>query len=80
MKYKIKAFGVVKDIVGGKEIILESIDSLKVSELVAELHAIYPSLISLGALFVAVNREYADESKRISGNDEIALIPPVSGG
>lgn len=29
---------------------------------------------------MAVNREYADESVRLRAGDELALIPPVSGG
>jgi molybdopterin synthase catalytic subunit len=29
---------------------------------------------------MAVNREYADEGDRLSPGDELALIPPVSGG
>jgi uncharacterized protein (TIGR00369 family) len=29
---------------------------------------------------MAVNREYADEGDRLSAGDELALIPPVSGG
>jgi molybdopterin converting factor subunit 1 len=28
----------------------------------------------------AVNREYVDRSHRLHDNDEVALIPPVSGG
>lgn len=80
MKYKVKAFGIVKDIVGGKEILLDAADNLNVSELLQKLQALYPRLITLNTLFVAVNREYAEENKSLSASDEIALIPPVSGG
>ena len=80
MKYQIKAFGVVKDIVGGKEITLENSSSVAVGDLLRELKARYPKLTALNSLFVAVNREYAEQSKMLSENDEIALIPPVSGG
>ncbi|KAK4533399.1 hypothetical protein CCYA_CCYA17G4281 [Cyanidiococcus yangmingshanensis] len=31
-------------------------------------------------LAVAVNLEYAEDWKRVYGQDEVALIPPVSGG
>jgi MoaE-MoaD fusion protein len=33
-----------------------------------------------GGLLYAVNREYADRSTPLSDGDEVALIPPVSGG
>jgi molybdopterin converting factor small subunit len=29
---------------------------------------------------VAVNAEYADDATRLTAGDEVALIPPVSGG
>jgi molybdopterin synthase catalytic subunit len=29
---------------------------------------------------VAINREYADDRARVSAGDEVALVPPVSGG
>jgi len=80
IKYNIKAFGVVKDIVGGKQIVVESVKSLTVSELLERLRALYPTIISLRSLLVAVNREYAEGERSIAPTDEIALIPPVSGG
>ena len=80
MKYQIKAFGVVKDIIGGKEITLENSSSVAVGDLLRELKTRYPKLAALNSLFVAVNREYAEQHKTLSENDEIALIPPVSGG
>ena len=80
MKYKIKAFGIVKEIVGGKEVVVELQDDIKVADLLMAMQAKYPGLRQLNALFVAVNREYADNGKVVTEKDEIALIPPVSGG
>lgn len=40
-----------------------------------------PALASLlASSAIAVNREFADDSAALRENDEIALIPPVSGG
>jgi molybdopterin synthase catalytic subunit len=45
------------------------------------LAARYPQVGGLIARSaVAVNGEYAPDDQRICGEDEIALIPPVSGG
>lgn len=41
----------------------------------------YPTLADVrGALRVAVNQEYVDPQHLLADNDEVALIPPVSGG
>jgi len=41
----------------------------------------FPNLEKLNIqFFVAVNHKYATDSVVIGTNDEIALIPPVSGG
>jgi molybdopterin synthase catalytic subunit len=37
-------------------------------------------LIAQMPVVMAVNREYADEDLRLGPGDELALIPPVSGG
>lgn len=79
MKLKIKAFGVTKDYLGGKEAVIE-IDGQTVGDLRAELNKRYPQLLGLRSLYIAVNRDYADETRMLEMTDEIALIPPVSGG
>lgn len=79
MKLKIKAFGVTKDYLGGKEAVIE-IDGQTVGDLRAELNKRYPQLLGLRSLYIAVNRDYADETRVLEMTDEIALIPPVSGG
>ncbi len=51
-----------------------------VSDLRKALSAKYPALDKLNSLFIAVNRAYAEDATTLKETDEIALIPPVSGG
>lgn len=78
-KYKVKAFGVTKDILGGREAIIE-LEGQTVGSLRQELQKKFPALIGLRSLFIAVNNGYAEDHSDILETDEIALIPPVSGG
>ena len=78
-KYRVKAFGITKDLLGGRETFIE-IDGQTVADLRAALNERYPQLLGLRSLFIAVNNDYADDEIQLSLSDEIALIPPVSGG
>ena len=78
-RYKIRAFGITKDLLGGKDTIIE-IRGTTVGELKEELGERFPELSGLKSLFVAVNNDYADDDRVLLPTDEIALIPPVSGG
>ncbi|HEY3364204.1 MAG TPA: molybdenum cofactor biosynthesis protein MoaE [Symbiobacteriaceae bacterium] len=50
-------------------------------QLVAALQELFPGLARLApVLAVAVNREYAEATRILENGDEVALIPPVSGG
>lgn len=76
-------FGITKDIVGSSSISLpiSSANKLKtVKELKNYLGNTYPALNKLSSMAVAVNNAYAKDSVKIDNFDEIALIPPVSGG
>lgn len=54
---------------------------LTADELLAALLAAHPGLKPLGpSLQMAVNHEYVDGDHRIAEGDEVAVIPPVSGG
>jgi sulfur-carrier protein len=77
--YRIKAFGITREILGGKEAVVE-VAGTSVQELRAVLYRKYPSLKGLRSLMIAVNNEYAGEEDLLAETDEIALIPPVSGG
>lgn len=80
MQLKIKAFGITREIIGAKESILELRDGSSVLALKSQLEAKYPDLKGLKSLFIAVNNKYVEEGAKLNENDEIALIPPVSGG
>ena len=51
-----------------------------VAELIAELQGRFPALRDCGRVAYAVNSEYASMEHKLSDGDEVALIPPVSGG
>ena len=79
-------FGVTKDIIGSATLSMPSSSefgskkSKTVKELKDYLGKIYPELKKLSSLAVAVNNSYANDDTIIDNFDEIALIPPVSGG
>jgi len=77
---KILAFGIAKDIVGGAEVEVVVENEITVLELKKLVLNTYPAFEKLTALSIAVNNEYADDNQVILKNDEVVLIPPVSGG
>ncbi len=80
MKLNILVFGITKDIFGASEKELEVHDNIKVKELKDILENDFPQLLKLKSYFIAVNEEYAEDEQVIATTDEIAVIPPVSGG
>lgn len=80
MNIKILLFGVTRDIIGDSILDIEISDSQSVGDMMKELKTRFPDLNRLNSLLVAVNNEYAEEDKILNQSDEIALIPPVSGG
>ena len=75
---KVLAFGIVKDIFGATTIEVDSIvDTVQLKALLEEK---YPRLKELVSYAIAVNDEYAQDNVVIDSGDEVAIIPPVSGG
>ena len=75
-------FGIAKEIFGNASVEVEFGDqeAVSVNELKSLLESQQPSLGKIGSYMVAVNNEYADSAYLILEKDEIAIIPPVSGG
>lgn len=80
MKVTLLAFGIAKDITGQRFLDWELPENATVGSLRAELVERFPRLSNLASVRLAVNSEYAAEELQLRENDEIALIPPVSGG
>jgi MoaE-MoaD fusion protein len=76
MRLEVRLFAVLRERAGADSLEIELDDGATVADAVAAL-----APMAGGMPFrVAVNREYADESDRLSPGDELAAIPPVSGG
>ncbi|KAA3438223.1 molybdopterin converting factor subunit 1 [Rufibacter hautae] len=78
---EILLFGITREIVGESTLTVEPEETLQtVGQLKAWLGQRYPALQKLSSLAVAVDSEYADDAQPLSPGQEVALIPPVSGG
>ena len=80
MKVNLLAFGIAKEIIGHRFQTWEINPGANVSDLRVMLARQYPLMQNLATLRFAVNNEYATEDLLLQENDEVALIPPVSGG
>jgi molybdopterin synthase sulfur carrier subunit len=80
MEINLKLFGITRDIVGKSEEKLIIENKITVNTLVENLKIQFPALSELSSILVAVNNEYAPSDMVLANNDEVALIPPVSGG
>jgi molybdopterin converting factor subunit 1 len=81
MRVRVLFFGLLKDWAGKASDEIELEDSASVRDLLASFEAQIPRLKeSLGSLAVAVNQQYAGPDTKLKAGDEVALLPPVSGG
>jgi molybdopterin synthase sulfur carrier subunit len=78
---KVLLFGITREITGQSRInIPENAGINTVKALKDWLGRQYPALQSLSSMAVAVDSEYAQDEDVLMPEQEIALIPPVSGG
>lgn len=80
MEVNVLLFGIARDIAGSGKIKLKIDEKANVGNLMDSLKISYPKLAGLKSFMIAVNNEYAKEELKLHPNDEIAVIPPVSGG
>jgi len=78
---KVKLFASSREVIGKDEIRLRLANQTTVGDLRRMILELYPALSSTKTPFmVAVNHRIADDATTISHLDEVALLPPVSGG
>lgn len=81
MRIIVKLFAVLRDAAGVSELSLDVPPGTSAGGAVDMLIAQYPPLRAhAGRAAVAVNLAYAARSVLLHEGDELALIPPVSGG
>ncbi|HEY2040118.1 MAG TPA: MoaD/ThiS family protein [Edaphobacter sp.] len=74
-------FGILKDVVGRSSLEMELPEGLSVAELVERHEREKKATGKLwGSIAVAVNQQYAKPADILRDGDEVALLPPVSGG
>jgi molybdopterin synthase catalytic subunit len=76
MVVRVRLFAILRERAGTGELELELPDGARVSDAVARVGGLPDGLHVLTAL----NREYVRDDPPLSAGDELALIPPVSGG
>jgi molybdopterin converting factor subunit 1 len=80
MAVSVLLFGIVRDLTGQNSLAVSTRPDMQVADLLDEVHQQYPAVKGIRSLLVAVNGEYAEPDQVIKETDEVALIPPVSGG
>ena len=78
----IKLFGIVREKLKSNSLIIPIHDnSISLKELGKCLKELYPSLYMNEINFVfAVNKVICNENVNVTSSDEIAILPPISGG
>jgi molybdopterin synthase sulfur carrier subunit len=80
MKINLLAFGIAREIMKSKRLQLNIDSGSTIASLKQQLLQQYPGLTTLKSLSFAVGENYQEDVFELSDNDEVAIIPPVSGG
>jgi molybdopterin converting factor subunit 1 len=81
MRVRVLYFGVLKDVTGHSRVEMELKDGTSVEDLLARHRGSGAAAGSIwDSIAVAVNQEYARVEDVLKDGDEVALLPPVSGG
>ena len=81
MRITVKCFAGCKDVVGAPSLVIDMPEGATVGGALDRLIETYPGLERYRrSLMLAVNTEYAGRETSLKDGDELACIPPVSGG
>jgi molybdopterin converting factor subunit 1 len=81
MRVRILFFGILREMVGKSVDLIDLPEGASVRDALARYESQVPKLKELlSSLALAVNQQYAGPDKKLSADDEVALLPPVSGG
>ena len=80
MNVRVRLFASYREAAGVGQILLELPSGATVRDAIAEISRRYPLVAEIRQLVIAKNRDYVGLEETMSDGDELALIPPVSGG
>src|ERR1700739_3652272 len=81
MRVRVLFFGMLKEMAGRAADEIDLRDGASVRAVLAHYEAKVADLKrSLPFVAIAVNQQYAGPDTKLNANDEVALLPPVSGG
>jgi len=81
MKVRILFFGVLRDLAGRNQDELDLPSGSSVADVLAHCKAKFTGLEEmLPSVAIAVNQQYSRPDTKLNDRDEVALLPPVSGG
>jgi molybdopterin synthase catalytic subunit len=81
MQVRVLFFGILKDLTGKSSDSIELAADSSAQDVLAHYGSLMPRLKStLPSLAIAINQQYSAPETKLREGDEIALLPPVSGG
>ena len=81
MQVRVLFFGMLKDLAGRGDESVNLPEGATVADLLEQCEQRIPRLHDyLPSLAISLNQEYSGPEARLHGNDEVGLLPPVSGG
>jgi molybdopterin converting factor subunit 1 len=80
MHVSVRLFAGLRERAGTDRVQVELPDGARVADVLAAMASTPVGALRPRECVVAVNREYADADEPVRAGDEVALVPPVSGG
>ncbi len=81
MRLRVRLFATYREIVGGDDVPWTAEPGTTLGEFLDAFLRGHPRLVPhRGSMMLAVNQAFAEPSTILQDGDEIALLPPVSGG
>ena len=80
MQVRVLFFGILKDLAGRSSDLLSLPDHARAADVLTHYQQLSPNPAIFTSIAISVNQEYARPEMKLKAGDEIALLPPVSGG
>ena len=81
VRIRVLFFGLVRDVVGLREDAIDLADGSRLSQVFEHYASRFPRLREMsGSIVLALNQQFSKPTAPLAEGDEVALLPPVSGG